>query len=251
MLRKALPSVLRRPRDTHEPQDEATWHALLTHGDVLDCKPLPWGSNYTFALALRHGRHEGLAVYKPRRGEVPLWDFPDGTLYRRDYAAFLLSRLLGWDFVPLTVVRDGPHGTGVVQRYVEPVADYRGLSPEHDDELRRIAVFDLVANNADRKSAHCFKGSDGRIWGIDHGLTFHTVAKLRTVLWEFCRQPISQPDLEGLRRLDARADEVRATLAPWLTRAEIEACLQRLERLLERQHFPQLDPRRNVPYEFW
>lgn len=241
-----------RPVDTLQvPPDEAAWSHLLAHGDVLDCKPLPWGSNYTFAVALVDGRHHGLAIYKPRRGEAPLWDFPDGTLYRREYAAFVLSRLMGWEFIPLTVVRDGPHGVGSVQRYVEPVADYRSLGAEHDPDLWRIAVFDLVANNADRKSTHCFKDRDGRIWGIDHGLTFHTVPKLRTVLWEFCRRPIPEALLDDLDRLRSRADQVRAALDPWLERDEVEACVRRLGRIVEQQRFPRLDPRRNVPYEFW
>lgn len=250
-MRNSPSSAARQAGDWHEPQDEAAWLELLAQGDVLDCQPLPWGSNYAFALLLRDGRHQALAVYKPRRGEAPLWDFPAGTLYRREYAAFLLSQLLGWAFVPPTVVRNGPHDVGVVQRYIEPVADYRGLGAEHDDELRRIALFDLVTNNADRKSGHCLKDRDGRIWSIDHGLTFHTAPKLRTVLWEYCGQHFPQPALEDLRRLHARADELRAAFAPWLTRAEIDACLQRIERLLERPRFPQLDSRRNVPYEFW
>lgn len=249
MLRR---TVSPRPLDTlREPPDEAAWQRLLACGDVLDCVPLPSGSNDTFAVALADGQHHGLAIYKPRRGEMPLWDFPDGTLYRREYAAFLLSRLLGWDFIPSTVVRDGPHGIGTVQRYVEPVASYRSLGGEHDAALWRIAVFDLVANNADRKAAHCFKARDGRVWGIDHGLTFHTVPKLRTVLWEFCRRPIPQPLLDDLARLRSRAGVLRATLDPWLERDEIEACLRRLERLVEQQRFPQLDPRRNIPYELW
>lgn len=233
------------------PPDEAGWLRLLTDGEVLECKPIPWGSNYTFALALTNGEHQGLAIYKPRRGEVPLWDFPDGTLYRREYAAFLLSRLIGWDFIPLTVVREGPYGIGTVQRYVEPAVDYRHLGPEDEAALWRIAVFDLAANNADRKSAHCFKGVDGRLWGIDHGLTFHTVPKLRTVLWEFCRRPIPPPLLGDLAALAGRADEVQAVLGSWLDAAEVEACIWRIKRLLAQQRFPQLDPRRNVPYEFW
>jgi hypothetical protein len=233
------------------PPDEAGWLHLLTYGEVLDCKPLPWGSNYTFALVLADDEHEGLAIYKPRRGEVPLWDFPDGTLYRREYAAFVLSRLLGWDFIPPIVVRDGPYGIGTMQRYIEPTVPYRQLGPEDDAALWRIAVFDLVANNADRKSAHCFKGIDGRVWGIDHGLTFHTVPKLRTVLWEFSRRPIPAPLLDDLARLASRDDEVRAALGPWLDAAEIEALFRRIGRLLAQQRFPQLDPRRNVPYEFW
>lgn len=234
-----------------EPQDDRAWHDLLADGEILHCKPLPWGSNYTFALAVKDERHEGLAIYKPQRGEAPLWDFPDGTLYRREYAAYLLSELLDWHFVPATVVRDGPHGIGSVQRYVEPLADFRALDGEHLADLRRIAVFDLVANNADRKSAHCFKGRDGRVWGIDHGLTFHAVPKLRTVLWEFCRQPIPEPVLNDLRGLLGRAETVCAAFDAWLAAEEIEALLHRIERVLSFQRFPPLDPRRNIPYEFW
>ncbi len=148
-------------------------------------------SSPSFASTARRCR----AVYKPLRGERPLWDFPDG-LYRREVAAYELSAALGWSLVPETVARDdGPYGAGSYQRFVDAdfTEHYFTLleQPDHHDLLRRIAVFDLVANNADRKSGHCLLGDDGNIWGIDHGLCFAVPPKLRTVMWDFAGEPIA------------------------------------------------------------
>ncbi len=229
---------------------------FLNNGEVIACEPIAWGSNYSFAIALRYNDEQRLAVYKPRRGEVPLWDFPDGTLYRREYASFLVTQALGWSFVPPTVVRDGPHGVGTVQWYVDhdSRADSRSYRESNAPELMRISLFDVFANNADRKSNHTLRGRDGKLWGIDHGLTFNTAAKLRTVIWDFCGQPI--PDdvkAEMARFLNnaAQIDALNAQLRELLDRTEIAIFYARFERLLKHGKFPNLDPHQNVPRGFW
>jgi hypothetical protein len=231
---------------------------VLQRGHIVGIKPIPWGSNYSFIAVLSDGQGPGvMSVYKPRRGEIPLWDFPDGTLYQREYAAYLVARALGLEFIPPTVIRDdGPHGVGTFQLYVEAddSAEYHGFRKQHADELRAIALFDIVSNNADRKAGHCFKGRDGRVWGIDHGLCFNVVPKLRTVIWEFCGQPLGEPLLTGLMELctdPARERTLRGQLAQHLHGDEVEALFVRMCRVAERGEFPVLDPYRNVPRGFW
>ncbi len=229
---------------------------FLGEGEVIACEPIAWGSNYSFAVALRRGDEQRLAVYKPRRGEVPLWDFPDGTLYRREYASFLVTQALGWDFIPPTVIRDGPYGVGTVQLYVDhdQRADPDTFHRTNRSELMRIALFDVFANNADRKTSHTLRGRDGKLWGIDHGLTFNTVAKLRTVIWDFCGEAI--PDEIKREMIDflndrARVEALNAQLGELLDRSEIATFHARFERLIRQGKFPNLDPYRNVPRGFW
>lgn len=247
--KKLRPPVLRH--------DDAAVFEILERGEILDCKPIPWGSNYSFFVMLgRRGEPECLAVYKPRRGEVPLWDFPDGTLYLRERAAYVVAIALGLDFIPPTVIRDGPHGVGTVQLFVEPdeAAEFHHFRIGHIEELRAIALFDIIANNADRKSGHCFKGTDGRIWGIDHGLTFNVVPKLRTVIWDFCGQSLPAGLGDHLLELctdAARAETLRCALGELLHPSEVAAFFARLERVVERGEFPTLDPYRNVPRGFF
>jgi uncharacterized repeat protein (TIGR03843 family) len=230
---------------------------VLANGQVVGSKAIPWGSNYSFVVSLgRAGEAEATAVYKPRRGEVPLWDFPDGTLYRREYAAYCVSRALGMDFIPPTVIREGPHGVGTFQLYVEPdeSTEYYRFRKDHVDELRSIALFDILTNNADRKAGHCFKGRDGRIWGIDHGLCFNVVPKLRTVIWDFCGQILPHGLHEQLCEAftdPARSRLLRAELGELLHEKEVEAFFTRLARVCEMGEFPVLDPYRNVPRGFW
>ena len=235
--------------------DESQIHRLLRHGEITECQQLPWGSNYTFAVTLEaEGVGQALAIYKPRRGETPLWDFPDESLYRREYSAYVFSRLLGWNFVPPTVARDGPHGIGSVQLYIEPddSIDYAGIQEKHADQLMRIAVFDVIANNADRKASHCLLDGDGRLWGIDHGLTFNVVPKLRTVIWEFRGQPIPDgimADLVDFCGNSERSQSARSFLETWLSRQEAAATLKRLDRVIVEGRFPPPDPSgRNVPW---
>jgi uncharacterized repeat protein (TIGR03843 family) len=244
-----------RERDNGAAED-ADACKLLRHGQIVECKLVPWGSNYTFAVVLREqgaGEAEDkVGIYKPRAGEAPLWDFPDGTLYQREYAAWLVSQALGWDFIPETVIRDGPHGIGTVQRYVEPEEDAHYFKLRHDathrDEFQKMALFDLVANNADRKAGHCFRGAEEvRIWGIDHGLTFNVQPKLRTIIWEFVGEEIPGPLRADLRRVAADS-ALAARLRLHLDPLEVRAFQARAERLAEAGVFPEMNPRRNIPY---
>jgi uncharacterized repeat protein (TIGR03843 family) len=240
------------PSDSTLSLDDAG--ALLEHAEIVGCQGLPWGSNYTYAVALKADEHrQVLGIYKPRRGEIPLWDFPDGTLYRRERAAYLASVHLGWNFIPPTVIREGPYGIGSVQLYVdpEPRMHFEHFRAERADEIQRIAVFDCFVNNADRKAGHFLLSREGQIWGIDHGLTFNTVPKLRTVVWEYCGEPIPEHllgDLLALRndatRLKALCDE----LEPLLHSKELEALCHRLDHILNDGRFPSLDSRRNIPW---
>jgi uncharacterized repeat protein (TIGR03843 family) len=179
-------------------------------------------------------------VYKPHRGERPLWDFPGG-LYRREVAAYELSRALGWDIVPETVLRtDAPLGVGSLQRFVaaEFSEHYFTLveEPRHLDALRVIAAFDLLLNNADRKSGHCLLGEDGAIWAIDNGLCFHVEPKLRTVIWDFGEEPVPPALLKDLERLVARP--LPAPLAELLAPAECQALVKRARALVKSAQFP-------------
>jgi hypothetical protein len=221
------------------PLTPAAAHDLLCDGRVVSYELIPWGSNYTFLAALSHGEEpEAFAVYKPRRGEAPLWDFPDGTLYKRERAAYLVSSALGWDFIPLTVIRDGPEGIGSMQLFVETDGDPHRpqFTDAHRAELARIAVYDLITNNADRKAGHCLLGTDGRVWGIDHGLTFHTDPKLRTVLWEFYQGEVAAELLADVRSLlesASRRGALAAQLGELLARDEVKTFFSRAERVLE------------------
>ncbi len=227
---------------------------LLNSGDITVCELIPWGSNYTFAARLECGDEVGLGVYKPLRGEAPLWDFPSG-LYKREYAAYALARLLGWDFIPPTIVRDGPHGIGSVQLYIEPApADYVNFREEHVEELQRICLFDVISNNADRKAGHCLKGTDGRIWGIDHGLTFNVQPKLRTVIWDFSGDQIPERLQEEV--LDFRTDpekikELYGQLDGHLEKDELSMLLKRIDGVLRNPVFPASYSRRAYPWPLY
>ena len=192
-------------------------------------------------------------MYKPKAGERPLYDFPGGTLYMREYAAYLLGRAIGWPPVPLTLIREGPYGVGSMQLYVEsdPRITYFDLVSEHADEFSRFAAFDLVANNADRKGGHCVLGADGTIWSIDHGLTFHPDFKVRTVMLELWGAPLPErllPDLRALADRLGSSDGLRDELCELLSAEEVDRLLRRTEAVLEAPVFPRLDPRRNVPW---
>jgi hypothetical protein len=217
-----------------------------------------WGSNGTFLVTL-DGRDDGHshAVYKPRRGESPLWDFPRGTLYRREMATYLVSEALGWCIVPATVVRDGPYGVGSVQLFIEHDPDDYFVPPVRRDRAAsaQIALLDVMLNNADRKTEHCLRGLDGRTWAIDHGLTFHTDPKLRTVIWDFAGESIADElvaDLEALCRALDPCAALRPALGKLVAEVEIDGVLQRLRRLLRTGVYP--DPgvyRRAIPWGAW
>jgi uncharacterized repeat protein (TIGR03843 family) len=210
---------------------------------------MPWASNATFLVEVRHEDRTALAVYKPGRGERPLWDFPP-RLFQREVAAYRLSEALGWGLVPPTVLGDGPHGEGSLQLFVDADFEQHYFTlhedPRHHAGLQRICAFDLVANNADRKSGHCLLGPDGRIYAVDNGLSFHVDPKLRTVIWEFAGAAIPKPLLADVERLVAAG--IPAELAALLERDEQAALLARARRLLAARKFPADSTGRRYPW---
>lgn len=223
------------------------------------------GSNHTF-LAVLAGQERPrsepprsepplYAVYKPRRGEQPLWDFPTGTLAKRELAAHLLSEALGWDLVPPTVLRAGPLGHGMVQLFIphDPTVHFLVLPEPDDVAVRRLAAFDVLANNADRKSGHVLAGPDGRLWAIDHGLTFNEEPKLRTVIWEPAGDRLPESIRDDIARVaDALADRrgaLRRAMLELLTAAEVGATVHRAKALLRAGRLPEPDPNvRHLPW---
>ena len=182
------------------------------------------------------------AIHKPTVGERPLDDFPDGTLTRREVAAWHVSEAMGWDLVPPTILRDGPFGEGMLQAFVEidPSVDVIAMVNEDDPRLRRMAVFDAAVNNTDRKGGHILPVDGGRhVYGVDHGVCFSTVPKLRTVLWGWRGDALLPDELEGLRRLRTALDGgLGRTLSGLLRRSEVSATVRRVDALLERGRFP-------------
>lgn len=225
--------------------------AVLEHGSIEAAELVPWGSNHTFAVALQHNDEQHLGIYKPTAGERPLHDFPFGTLAQREYASWLLSDVLGWDIVPPTVLRDGPYGEGSVQIFVPHTAEF-----DDDEEFwgadsienERIVLFDHIANNADRKLTHCLVSDAGKVFGIDHGLTFHHQPKLRTVMWQFMEEPIREELKQDLRAFRSSDHEY---LKAQLSDLEWQAFLERVDTMLERVFYPELDPQSNIPYGWW
>lgn len=220
---------------------------------------IPWSSNYTFLISLicPPDYPELLAIYKPCRGERPLWDFPDGTLCQREFASYLVSQVLGWPRIPPVVLRnDGPHGQGSIQLFIEAEYEAHYFNMRHlsafTEDFRQVALFDYIVNNADRKGGHCLKGKDGKIWAIDHGLTFHTEHKLRTVIWEFSDEAIPLSLLRDLERLQGMLDEAGGefsqVLAQLITPAEIRAFRKRINISLKTASFPEQYPGHNMPY---
>ncbi len=207
------------------------------------------GSNYTFLVQVKSGEQTGSGIYKPRDGEAPLWDFPSGTLYKREYAAYLLSQVLGWDFIPFTTIRDGPYGIGTVQLFVEhdPRHNYYALTEDSGPQLKTIACFDLVANSTDRKPGHLLLDADGKLWSIDHGLTFHAHTKIRTVIWDFSGQTIPRALLKKLETLRQQLQAPSGQLSELLGLLqpdEAEALGQRVDWVLSEGVYPGLPVRR-------
>lgn len=231
---------------TQETRRELT--SLLDRGNIEVLGLMPNASNYTFLARIFEGDEQALAVYKPEVGETPLWDFPDGTLGLREVAAFEVAREIGWPDVPPTVLRDGPHGTGSVQLFIDsdPAEHYFTMRDTRLEDFRRVALFDAVVNNADRKGGHCLLGTDNRIWLIDHGVCFHVEPKLRTVVWDFAGQTIGEGDLEDLRRFASMLPLERLT--GLLAGMEIEALAHRLDTLVGSGRFPVPGSNRQFPW---
>jgi uncharacterized repeat protein (TIGR03843 family) len=229
---------------------------LLMEAEFEDSRQVWYSSNYVFlAQMCGPGGEQFAAIYKPRRGESPLWDFPEGTLYRREAAAYRLAVLLGWPFVPPTVVRDGPQGTGALQVYVQHDQQSHFFTQREDPELvgqlQRMAVFDFIANNADRKGGHCLLDDQRRIWGIDHGLCFHQQYKMRTVIWDWAEQAVPEEwlkDAEAAGIEIAAATEKAGPTLELLSEDEGAAMLGRIEQLLVSKRFPAPGPHRSHPW---
>jgi len=215
---------------------------------------LRWSSNYAFLIDLTFDEDRITAVYKPQRGERPLWDFPDGTLCYREVASFLTSRQLGWEIVPPTALRTGPRGLGSMQVYVEhdPEINYFTFDEHFSPQLMRIAAFDYLINNADRKGGHCLLDSEGHIWGIDHGIAFNAVHKLRTVIWDYAGQAIPDELLAAIACLPDALEDPENTYAQamkkLLSPQEIRAFQGRLRHLLKQKRYPVPGPGPNYPW---
>lgn len=228
---------------------------VLKHGRINDELGLMrWGSNYTFLVAVTYDDVSFLAIYKPQVGERPLWDFPDGTLYQREIASYVVSEALGWHIVPPTLGREGPRGIGSLQLFIEhdPQRHYFTFDESHEPQLMRFAAFDAIINNADRKGGHCLIDEDERIWGIDHGLTFHSMNKLRTVIWDYAGQELPSDILSDFSqlcgKLDDASDECHQQLSNLLSKAELAALKARLNRLLQSKCYPNPGSGPNRPW---
>lgn len=223
---------------------------ILARGTLTLQGQFTLGSNYTFLVEAALEGESCLAVYKPQKGEQPLWDFPANSLAGREVSAYRLSEFLGWNLVPLTLFRaDAPLGPGSLQQYIEynPNYHYFNFRPADKEKLRPVALFDHLSNNADRKGSHVFfQKRSHRLYAIDHGLCFHAEDKLRTVIWDFGGEPIPTELLPGLQALSQNPPDF---LAEWLQPEEISALLIRARRLLAEKIFPPPPAeRRAFPY---
>ncbi len=266
---------------------EPDFERVLQQGELTALGRIRSASNATFLCEAELDGVELHCVYKPISGEAPLWDFPDGTLAGRELAAYLVSDALGWNLVPHTIIRDGPAGPGMVQRWVDqpgdalsetepaPGPDLVDLVPagrvpagylpilrayDHkgdevvlvhadDARLHRLAVFDVLINNADRKGGHVLAGADGQVYGVDHGVSLHAEDKLRTVLWGWAGKPIDDEVLGAVAALrETLRDSLSAELAPHLTRREIAALQARVVELLDNPIMPTPDRHRPIPW---
>ncbi|MGH3648058.1 MAG: SCO1664 family protein [Micromonosporaceae bacterium] len=260
--------------------EEAAALTLLRHGELEPEGLLADASNATLRAVITHDGVSARCIYKPVRGERPLWDFPDGTLAGRELAAYRISVAGGWDLVPPTVLRDGPLGPGACQLWIDQAhadgaeqlvglvpaddvpADWLAvaelttqegrpylLAHADDPRLAAMAVFDAVINNADRKGGHLLTAA-GRVYGVDHGVCLHTEDKLRTVLWGWADEPLGPPALDALRRLRAMLaePELSAELAEHITIGEITALSARIRRLLATERYPEPYDDRPLPW---
>ena len=233
-------------RGSHAPSPEE----VLCHGEIELLGQLANSSNETFLVEVTYCDEQCWAIYKPELGERPLRDFEPG-LYRRERVVFLLSETLGWQIVPTTVVRDdGPFGIGSLQLFIDhdPAEHFftlMGQKTELHDQLRRLALFDLVINNADRKAGHVLHDGLGRLWGIDHGLSFAAPFKLRTVIWEFADETIAPALLDDIAPL---AELIPENIAEHLTWAEIDALQDRVSGLLFAKRYPDDPTGMRIPW---
>ena len=218
---------------------------LLCEGELSVEGRLVDASNATLYCAATLDGVTAAVVYKPVRGERPLWDFPDGTLAGREVSAYLVSAATGWDVVPPTVMREGPFGPGMCQLWVDvdEEVDLAALARSDHPDLQRMAVYDAVVNNADRKGGHLLPRPDGRVQGVDHGICFSVEDKLRTLLWQWRGLPLPDEAVEVLSALRAQLEgRLGEQLHALLTLTEVEATRARVDRLLTRRRFPEPSP---------
>lgn len=233
--------------------NDSTVLEILEQGEITVRGKFLWGSNFTFLVDVDRDAQVIKGVYKPTRGERPLWDFPPSSLAHREVAAYLVSEGLGWGLVPETIYRrKGPVGPGSIQRYIEHDPDFHffNFTAEVRQRLRPVVVFDLLINNADRKGGHVILDEEESIWLIDHGVCFHIEDKLRTVLWDFAGEAIPANLLRDLECLLDRLREGEALaqqLTAHLSRGELRALIRRAEQIIESAAFPDPDLERR-PY---
>jgi len=227
---------------------------MLEHGSLEILGRLPYSSNYTFLATACLEGSEVRAVYKPRRGERPLWDFPEGTLAAREVAAYTISDAGGWGVVPPTVLRtDAPMGEGSLQEFIEhdPNRHYFVLAEERLQDFPSLAAFDIVINNADRKGGHVIEDATGKLWAVDHGLSFNTEDKLRTVIWEFSGDPLDGAviaQLTALKDMLLDSEGLGGDLGSLLSPPEAAATLLRVEALLAEGVFPVPESEYRLPW---
>jgi uncharacterized repeat protein (TIGR03843 family) len=259
---------------------------VLRRGELTVIGRIRSASNATFLCEANLGERQAHCVYKPIAGEAPLWDFPDGTLAGRERAAYLVSHATGWNIVPYTIIRDGPAGPGMLQLWVDQPGDEVGDEPAggpdlvdllpaghvpagylavlqaydyagdevtlvHADDvrLRRMAVFDVLINNADRKGGHILSGVDGQVYGVDHGVSLHVEDKLRTVLWGWAGKPVDDETLDTVAHVrDGLRGELGQQLCEHITDREIDALHARTLALLDNPVMPTPDRRRPIPW---
>jgi hypothetical protein len=213
---------------------------LMTNGVLSVTGRLVDASNATLYGTVSHGDDEVRVIYKPVAGERPLWDFPDGNLAQREYASFVISEIGGWHLVPLTILRDGPFGIGMVQQWIDidESVDLALFYREDYASLREMALFDAVVNNTDRKIGHLLPTANGKLYGCDHGVTFHREDKLRTVLWQWSSQSLKVEEIRRLEDLKAslQSDKVVKGL---ISNDEFNALNFRIDRLLSERVFPE------------
>ena len=217
----------------------------LTYGDLQVTGRLVDASNATLYATSTFGDQSVACIYKPVAGERPLWDFPEGCLAHREYAAFVLSDFLGFDLVPLTILRDGPYGPGMVQQWIdidESIDLSQFFSTDHP-KLRAMALFDAIINNTDRKIGHLLPLDQERVLGCDHGVTFHAEDKLRTVLWQWAGDPFTAEEIALLEETRSQINgKLGELLSPLLTELEILQIERRVSDLLNSGTFPLPSP---------
>jgi uncharacterized repeat protein (TIGR03843 family) len=214
---------------------------ILKEGDLVVTGRLIDASNATLLAESTFGDQSIKCIYKPIAGERPLWDFPDGNLAQREFAAYLISEYLQMHIVPLTILRDGPFGQGMVQEWIDidVEVDLAEFFSQDDPQLRKMALFDAVINNTDRKIGHLLPHPEGKLYGCDHGVTFHYEYKLRTVLWQWAGSDLSKEELNSLESLQEilESDE-SALLQSLITPVEVVALKSRIQELIKMRCFP-------------